>query len=540
MASFETKPGPRAGRFIHLISERMSGGNRLAAFSDCLAEALRERHPPRIQSEPVTMRLELQDGEHMLLVLLDGNQRTVCDATRSTEASVSLVCPIADLVGERRDVGLMEWARRIGGRKELLSHFMPILVSAAAKLRDAESSLRPRSDHREFVWVDDDEADACKLCSKRFTLLRRRHHCRRCGHLICDGCSRSRMGGSRTCDACTAKGWVKVDASSSESSTSATPDAQSSRGQRATNIATNLGSIGDSHGAETPCGACNAKTLELEHSLHACQRASVLSTVHWMNMITRVAHQVLVGGTAATWVTVLYAAAHLCTHVLQQLGWVSTVVDRGLPLLGFLHGPQLLFVLSVSFAYHRSAQGRWVRRIEVLLVCAIIMLRHKWTRLQTARLTPSDAKLVWDRNHDVQALYAYDAICRVRGLWVKTGQYLSSRADFMPRAYTKELGRLQDSAPASPWAEIKVTVERELQKPISAVFSEFDEEAVAAASIAQVRVRAVGRTQSRRVARECAWKCAALHARAVLPEACLLVGRCRCIQRCFETEERSQ
>ena len=38
-------------------------------------------------------------------------------------------------------------------------------------------------------WMDDAESSICCGCAKPFTLLRRRHHCRRCGRLFCSECS---------------------------------------------------------------------------------------------------------------------------------------------------------------------------------------------------------------------------------------------------------------------------------------------------------------------------------------------------------------
>ena len=45
-----------------------------------------------------------------------------------------------------------------------------------------------------------DESKECTNCSKVFTLLNRRHHCRVCGHVFCAGCSayRVRLASSRT------------------------------------------------------------------------------------------------------------------------------------------------------------------------------------------------------------------------------------------------------------------------------------------------------------------------------------------------------
>lgn len=42
-------------------------------------------------------------------------------------------------------------------------------------------------------WQPDSDASACVLCETTFTLLNRRHHCRKCGHVICASCSAQRI-----------------------------------------------------------------------------------------------------------------------------------------------------------------------------------------------------------------------------------------------------------------------------------------------------------------------------------------------------------
>mmetsp|Transcript_22017 Transcript_22017/g.62585 ORF Transcript_22017/g.62585 Transcript_22017/m.62585 type:complete len:279 (-) Transcript_22017:61-897(-) len=39
------------------------------------------------------------------------------------------------------------------------------------------------------AWTPDDSAARCQLCKADFSLFLRRHHCRRCGRCVCDGCS---------------------------------------------------------------------------------------------------------------------------------------------------------------------------------------------------------------------------------------------------------------------------------------------------------------------------------------------------------------
>jgi len=56
------------------------------------------------------------------------------------------------------------------------------------------------------VWVPDDAESSCYCCHGLFTMLIRRHHCRLCGHLVCDACSKykQRIQGNlvRTCRSC--------------------------------------------------------------------------------------------------------------------------------------------------------------------------------------------------------------------------------------------------------------------------------------------------------------------------------------------------
>lgn len=44
------------------------------------------------------------------------------------------------------------------------------------------------------VWVPDSEASTCMHCLKsKFTAINRRHHCRKCGGVVCSGCSTKKL-----------------------------------------------------------------------------------------------------------------------------------------------------------------------------------------------------------------------------------------------------------------------------------------------------------------------------------------------------------
>eukprot|EP00756_Hemistasia_phaeocysticola_P016685 Hpha_TRINITY_DN15495_c0_g1::TRINITY_DN15495_c0_g1_i1::g.173776::m.173776 len=43
------------------------------------------------------------------------------------------------------------------------------------------------------AWRADNASMSCESCREEFTALHRRHHCRRCGLLVCGTCSRGRV-----------------------------------------------------------------------------------------------------------------------------------------------------------------------------------------------------------------------------------------------------------------------------------------------------------------------------------------------------------
>jgi ubiquinone biosynthesis protein len=70
--------------------------------------------------------------------------------------------------------------------------------------------------------------------------------------------------------------------------------------------------------------------------------------------------------------------------------------------------------------------------------------------------------------------------------FIKFGQALSTRADILPPDMVAEFSKLQDAVPPLPRGTAELAIEAELGAPIGTLFSCFDPEPVAAASIAQV------------------------------------------------------
>jgi ubiquinone biosynthesis protein len=70
--------------------------------------------------------------------------------------------------------------------------------------------------------------------------------------------------------------------------------------------------------------------------------------------------------------------------------------------------------------------------------------------------------------------------------FVKFGQLLSTRPDVVPPDIITELRSLQDDVRPFPFEDVERTIREELGQPIERLFTEFDDKALAAASIGQV------------------------------------------------------
>ncbi|HRQ63633.1 MAG TPA: AarF/UbiB family protein [Xanthomonadaceae bacterium] len=70
--------------------------------------------------------------------------------------------------------------------------------------------------------------------------------------------------------------------------------------------------------------------------------------------------------------------------------------------------------------------------------------------------------------------------------FIKLGQLLSLRMDLLPREYRIALEQLQQQVAPFPGAQARAIVERALGRPVDEVFATFEDEPMAAASVAQV------------------------------------------------------
>ena len=84
--------------------------------------------------------------------------------------------------------------------------------SIATPSTTPKKTIDSRAEKYGVEWEADEDRMECSICRAEFHLLRRRHHCRKCGQIVCNACSKWRervttsygevKKGKRVCDHC--------------------------------------------------------------------------------------------------------------------------------------------------------------------------------------------------------------------------------------------------------------------------------------------------------------------------------------------------
>ena len=97
-----------------------------------------------------------------------------------------------------------------------------------------------------------------------------------------------------------------------------------------------------------------------------------------------------------------------------------------------------------------------------------------------------DLESLWSEQHARAAEELSRVITELKGFYVKSAQIVSTRQDLFPREFTDALSKFTDSLDPMPYSLARAVLEQEFHLPFDEVFSEFDEEPLGAASVAQV------------------------------------------------------
>jgi aarF domain-containing kinase len=181
--------------------------------------------------------------------------------------------------------------------------------------------------------------------------------------------------------------------------------------------------------------------------------------------------------------TAFFLAPVHCAHFLQSALQNANPIFSSCYFQPTTHDKQ--FVASSSFLEPSLRAVRFWRSVGPIVV------HYKFTELwfKAAHVDPQVRRETWDKLHTIHAQTGLKVILDLRGLFVKIGQVMSSRADFIPRQYVDVFSSLQDSVP--PWENERVKeIIRDSLKTcqglqLEEVFDSIDE-VLGSASIGQV------------------------------------------------------
>lgn len=112
--------------------------------------------------------------------------------------------------------------------------------------------------------------------------------------------------------------------------------------------------------------------------------------------------------------------------------------------------------------------------------------RREWAK--------SEGKGIDEEKYRKNAKKVLNTFISLGPVYIKLGQWLSSRADILPQPYMEELGKLQDQVPAAPFESVKPIIEKDLG-PIEQKFDSINQNALSGASLGQVYLAKVGNQQ---------------------------------------------
>ncbi len=123
-----------------------------------------------------------------------------------------------------------------------------------------------------------------------------------------------------------------------------------------------------------------------------------------------------------------------------------------------------------------------LRTINIFFKLLPLILALKKDRKQWVK---QEGRNVDEEKFRKNARKALNTFVSLGPVYIKLGQWLSSRADILPQPYMEELAKLQDDVPASPFEEVKPIIENDLG-PLEQKFDFIDKTAIAGASLGQV------------------------------------------------------
>eukprot|EP00418_Pyrodinium_bahamense_P054576 CAMPEP_0179178038 /NCGR_PEP_ID=MMETSP0796-20121207/88061_1 /TAXON_ID=73915 /ORGANISM="Pyrodinium bahamense, Strain pbaha01" /LENGTH=287 /DNA_ID=CAMNT_0020881611 /DNA_START=102 /DNA_END=962 /DNA_ORIENTATION=+ len=136
------------------------------------------------------------------------------------------------------------------------------------------------------------------------------------------------------------------------------------------------------------------------------------------------------------------------------------------------------------------------RRWHTLWLMKTIYYRLKKVEADSEAMPPGpEQDEMWNEVHEMNAREMREHAEQAKGLFIKAGQVMSAMVGVLPDPYPREFLSLTEHLPVSTIDEVFRTIRKDLKRPPRDLFSSFDPEPIASASIAQVhkaRLRSTG------------------------------------------------
>jgi predicted unusual protein kinase regulating ubiquinone biosynthesis (AarF/ABC1/UbiB family) len=137
-------------------------------------------------------------------------------------------------------------------------------------------------------------------------------------------------------------------------------------------------------------------------------------------------------------------------------------------------------------------KGRVRRSAKLGSIVGVQGARYAGTKATNVARSEEGGKERLEQRHLETAMKMVGALGQMKGAAMKLGQFASFiDTDFLPpeyaEIYQEQLAKLRTDAPPMPWEKVEKVLGEEYEgEPLSELFSEFEQEAFAAASIGQV------------------------------------------------------
>ncbi|MDG5473425.1 AarF/UbiB family protein [Jeotgalibacillus sp. ET6] len=126
------------------------------------------------------------------------------------------------------------------------------------------------------------------------------------------------------------------------------------------------------------------------------------------------------------------------------------------------------------------------RIYKIVWMSTKFFLQIYWFQKRYKGSWNSNVEEKWSRLTGRQAREYKKLALKLEGLMIKLGQFLSTRADIMPKSFINELDGLTDRVPPVPWEKAKRVMESEWNTDTSSIVKSISDVPVASASIGDV------------------------------------------------------